>query len=217
MRFRNATTLSDDRLLRMMAEHVDGWPHRSLDVSLQYSRGRDFSGLCDYRARRIRINIGRHVRFPYDIRTHIARARSNARVWWREIYTLRVADAEQLVFFVFLHEFYHWLVKQARRNTRQKEGMCDRFAARILVDRYGATVRDRHGRPVPREEWDFQDLEGFVSAARRKTRAATLLTRAARAPLPAAPPVRDGQLLLFPLDGPEDVAPLFPEEHAPPE
>lgn len=199
MNFLNATALSDDRLLRMMAEHVSGWPHRSLVVSLHYSRGRDFSGLCDYRAKRIRINIGRHLQFPYDIRTNLARARSNARVWWREIYGLRVTDVYQLVLFVFLHEYYHWLVKQARRNTRQKEGMCDRFAARALVDRYGVIVHDGHGRPVPREAWDFQDLEGFVAAARWKATAVRVLTRAARAPLPTEPAAQDGQRLLFPL------------------
>ncbi len=71
-----------------------------------------------------------------------------------------------MVLFVFLHELYHFLVKRARRNPRQKESMCDRFAARYLVERFGATVRDSSGRIVPREAWDFQDLERFVAAAR---------------------------------------------------
>ena len=69
----------------------------------------------------------------------------------------------------FLHGLYHWLIRKARRNMRQKEAMCDRFAARHLVDRFGATVRDDRGRPVPRSEWDFQDVDGFVAAVRMRS------------------------------------------------
>ena len=202
MKLVNATALSTERLAAMIAEQIDGWSHRSLSVHIRYSRGRDFSGVCSYARKCIRVNIGRHLRFPYDVQTYLARAQSNARVWWREIYRLRVADAYQLVLFVFLHEFYHWLVRQARRNTRQKESMCDRFAARVLVDRYGATVRDRGGRPVSREEWDFQDLERFVARARRMKRGELVAARAARVALPSSVRGgRDDQLLLFPLDG----------------
>jgi hypothetical protein len=63
-----------------------------------------------------------------------------------------------------MHELYHLLIYRARRNIRQKEAMCDRFAARWMVDRFGAIVRDPRGRPVRRSEWDFQDLDGFVAA-----------------------------------------------------
>ena len=45
--------------------------------------------------------------------------------------------------------------------------MCDRFAARVLTDRYGCPVIDRRGRPVDRAAWDFQDLDRFVAAAPR--------------------------------------------------
>jgi hypothetical protein len=216
MKLVNSTALNTERLATMLVEQADGWSHRSLTVHVRYSRGRDFSGLCSYASQYIRINIGRHVRFPYDVQTYLARAKSNARMWWREIYRLRVADAHQLILFVFLHEFYHWLVRQARRNTRQKESMCDRFAARVLVDRYGATVHDRRGRPVPREEWDFQDLERFVARARRLKRGDLAAARAARVAMPVGtriPTYPDGhgetptgvqgpgeQLLLFPDD-----------------
>lgn len=197
----NTTELCTDRLAAMLAEQLAGWPHRALEVRVRHSRGRDFSGLCDYRARRIHINLRRHLDFPYEVKTYLARARSNARIWWRDIYRLRVADKYQLALFVFLHELYHWLVRQARRNTRQKEAMCDRFAARALVDRFGAVVSDGRGRPVPRAEWDFQDLEGFVAAARRKPAAVRVIHRPARAALPddRSRPPHDGQFLLFPL------------------
>jgi hypothetical protein len=79
---------------------------------------------------------------------------------------LDVADGCQLAVFVFMHELYHLLVKRARRNPRQKESMCDRFAARFFVDRFSSAVRGLGGEPVPRAEWDFQDLDGFVAAAR---------------------------------------------------
>jgi hypothetical protein len=103
--------------------------------------------------------------------THLARARSNVRCWWKPIYTLELADGYQVVLFVFLHECFHLLIKRARRNTRQKESMCDRFAARALVDSHGAVVLDEHGRSVARETWDFQDLDRFVAPARRRARA----------------------------------------------
>lgn len=227
MKLTNSTALATARLAEMFAACVDGWSHRPLDVRIRYSRGQDFSGLCHYGRRRIHVNLGRHVKYPYDIATNLARARSNARCWWRELYRLRVADAYELALFVFLHEFYHWLVRQSGRNTRQKESMCDRFAARVLVDRYGATVRDSKGRPVERETWDFQALERFVARARRLTqaerdavhRAAAARrprrprTQKAKAATPAQPPSTTDplahppanagarQLLLFALDG----------------
>lgn len=167
MNFRNDTDLQTDRLLEMIRPCIDGWQHDEVAAAVRYSRGAEFSGSCRYVPPRIYVNIGRHNRYPYLLKTHIAPARSNDRCWWRELYTLELADAYQLAFFIFLHEFYHWLIRKARRNGRQKEGRCDRFAAQALVDRYGATVRDSAGRPVERSNWDFQDLEGFVARARQ--------------------------------------------------
>lgn len=166
MILRNRTHLDSSRLLALFRESCGGWPLDGLKVWVRYSRGADFSGACYYATGRIFINLGRANRYPYLLRTHIARARSDARCWWRELYTLELPDAYQLVQFVFLHEFYHWLVRKARRNTRQKEGMCDRFATRALVDRWGTVVRDSAGLPVSRKAWDFQDLDGFVEPAR---------------------------------------------------
>jgi hypothetical protein len=202
MKIINRTSLDSAKLGEMVLGAVGTWPHDGLVVTVRYSRGAEFSGTCYYQTARIFINVGRHNQYPYAIRTAIARPRSNARCWWRELYTIAAADAYQLVLFVFLHEFYHWLVRKARRNVRQKEARCDRFAARILVDRCGAEVRDPHGRSVPRSAWDFQDLDHFVAAAlrtrpRRPCRPAAL-TPIAVGPggLPAAPPA-DRQLLLF--------------------
>jgi Zn-dependent peptidase ImmA (M78 family) len=126
--------------------------------------------------------------------TNLARAKTVGRRWYKPIYTLKISDGYELALFVFMHELYHLLIKRARRNTRQKESRCDRFAARFLVDRFGATVRDHKRRLMPREAWDFQDVESFVAAARDR--------RAARRPiqLKAKPgKERDGQLLLFEL------------------
>jgi len=166
MRVRNSTQLSAARMIDMFLSATEGWPHDDLGVLVRYSRGADFSGSCHYATNRIYVNLGRRNRYPYALRTHLARARSDDRSWWREVYTLEISDPYQLALFVFLHEFYHYLVRRARRNTRQKESMCDRFAARTLVDCYGARVLDPRGTPVGRRDWDFQDLDGFVSRAR---------------------------------------------------
>ncbi|MEK6642667.1 MAG: hypothetical protein AABZ08_02070 [Planctomycetota bacterium] len=168
MILRNRTHLDTSVLQAMCLEAVAGWPTDGLNVWVRYSRGADFSGVCYYKTGRVFINLGRHLKYPYQLRTHLARARSGRNCWWREMYTLEIGDAYQLVLFIYLHEFYHWLVRRARRNTRQKEGMCDRFAARVIVDRWGGVVRDGEGRVIGREEWDFQDLEGFVWAARQR-------------------------------------------------
>jgi len=201
MLFRNSTALDSDRLLAMFLDVCEGWPQAGLQVAVRYSRGAEFSGSCYYQSARIFINIGRQNRYPYKMDTYIARAESDARHWWRELYSIELADAYQLALFVFSHEFYHWLVKKARRNVRQKEARCDRFAARVLVDRYGARVRDGGGVAVARAAWDFQDLEGFVAAARRAVPVAAGTKRAAaRVParLPAGSERSDpAQLLLF--------------------
>lgn len=169
MEFRNSTNLDGPRLHRTFVRHTYPYCHDGLRVSVRPSRGADFSGACYYRDARIFVNLGDHVRFPYALGTHIARARSNRTHWWRDVYRLTVADAYQLALFVYLHELYHYLVKAAGRSPQRKESRCDRFAARVLVDHHGCEVLDPAGRPVPREVWDFQDLETFVARAPRVT------------------------------------------------
>ena len=180
----------------MCLEAVAPWRIGRIIVRVRYSRGADFSGSCYYRDGRIFINLGRHLKYPYRMGTHIARAVTSRRRWWKPVYTLELADPYQVVLFVFLHECYHWLVKRARRNIRQKESMCDRFAARVLVSFYGATVRDPEGQPVPREAWDFQNVEGFIVAVRRRPKTATIPKRAATRPKTPKP---THQLMLFDL------------------
>ena len=136
-------------------------------MRVRYSRGADFSGTCYYANHRLFVNLGRHVRFPYRLGTHVAKSQSSRTHWWREVYRLEVADAYQLALFVYLHELYHHLVKAAQRNPRRKEAMCDRFAVRCLVEHYGCRVVDRQGRAIPRARWDFQDVDGFVALAPR--------------------------------------------------
>jgi hypothetical protein len=165
MQFRNTTSLDSERLHELFRHHAEPWTHDRLNVVVRYSRGAEFSGTCYYGRHQIYINLGRGNRYPYLIRTHIARAQSNRRYWWKEIYTVEASDACQLALFVFLHEFYHWLIKRAKRNTRQKESMCDRFATRCLADAYGAAIRDEKGQLVARGSWDIQDVFGFVAGA----------------------------------------------------
>lgn len=198
--FHNATELDTHRLRRMCLDVVTGWRLDGLIVRVRYSRGADYSGTCCYRSAKIYVNLGRHLAYPYRMTTHLARAHSEARRWWKPIYTIKLADAYQVVLFVFLHECFHLLVKRARRNTRQKESMCDRFAARVLVDGFGAEVLDEAGRPAHRDWWDFQDLEAFVAAARRPHAGQRRLRPQARGPAtPATQPDRQArdQLLLF--------------------
>jgi hypothetical protein len=192
MQFHNATQLDGERLEHTFLRHTRPWRHDGLTVRVRYSRGADFSGSCYYRDQRIFINVGRHNRYPYRMGTHIARARGNRTHWWREVYSIVLADAYQLALFVYLHELYHALVHAARRNTRRKEAMCDRFAARVLIEEYGCPIVARDGRCVLREEWDFQDLQGFVGAAaketggqKRQTGVAVAATRAIETERPA--------------------------------
>jgi hypothetical protein len=191
VKFRNTTQLDSNLLRAMFSEAIAGWPLDGLVVSVRYSRGADFSGTCYYKEGRIYVNLGRNNTYPYAVPVQVARAESDKHHWWRELYSVEAADAYQLVLFVFMHEFYHWLVKRARRNVRQKEARCDRFATRALVEGHGAAVRDAQGRPVPRSSWDFQDLDGFVAAAR------PLRRRPRRRPLADASRLPGGQLLLF--------------------
>lgn len=164
--FHNSTHLDDGALRRSFDVAIDGWAVGTVTLRVRYTRSADFSGTCFYADRRIHVNIGRHLKYPYLMKTHLARTKSVGRSWSKPLYTLEMIDGCDIALFIFMHELYHLLVKTAKRNTRQKESMCDRFAARHLVDRLGRAVRDSDGRPVSRESWDFQDLDGFVAAAR---------------------------------------------------
>jgi len=165
MEFRNSTGLDGKRLHRLFLDHTAPYRHDRLRVAVRYSRGADFSGTCYYREARIFVNVGRHVRFPYSLGTHIAKARSNRTHWWLDTYHLDIADGHQLALFVYLHELYHYLVKAAGRSPSRKESRCDRFAARVLVDYHGCRVTDHRGRAVARAMWDFQDVDKFVAKA----------------------------------------------------
>ncbi len=199
----NRTHLQTAKIETMILDAVTDWPYEGLRVCVRYSRGADFSGSCYYDSNTIYINLGRHNRYPYRMQTHIARPESNRTHWWRELYELELAGPEELILFIFLHEFYHYLIRLAGRNGRQKEGRCDRFATRTLVDDFGAAVLDSHGCRVERRLWDFQDLDGFVAKARKLSRqrkggseTQKPLRQSAREKQ-AKPPL-DNPLLLFP-------------------
>ncbi len=152
----------------MFLRHTHPYRHDSLKVRVRDSRGADFSGSCFYRDARLFINLGRRVAYPYTFGTHLARAEGLPGGWKREVYRLTVADAYQLALFVYLHELFHYLVMAAGRNTRRKEGMCDRFAAGTLVEAYGCPVTDSRGVAVDSRSWKFQDLHAFVAGAPRE-------------------------------------------------
>lgn len=190
----NKTHLDDARLLALCAAGAADWAVGTVNLLVRYSRGADFSGTCFYLDRRIHVNLGRHLDYPYAMSTNLAKARTIGRRWFRPIYRIEMASAYQVVLFIFMHELYHLLVKKAQRNTRQKEAMCDRFAARFLMDRFGAGVVAPDGRSVPREVWDFQDLERFVASARD----CRVTERSARRVKPAGKDRKQEQLLLFP-------------------
>lgn len=184
---RNTTDMKDEALGELFRAGLHGWNAGTIRLWVRYSRGADFSGTCYYADQRVFINIGRHVAYPYHLKSNIARAKTHGRVWRRPLYSLEIRSNYQLALFIFMHELFHILVKRSKRNTRQKEGMCDRFAARHLVDRHDVRVFDHKGLPADRCDWDFQNLDGFV--ARAQDRHAALV-----APKPFR--VRE-QLLLF--------------------
>ena len=167
--FGNATHLSSDRLFDLILNGLRGWSIGRITVRVRYSRGADFSGTCFYADRRVFINIGKHLHYPYKMNTNIAKARRFGIVWRRPLYSMEIKDAYQLTLFIFMHELYHLLVKRAGRNTRQKEAMCDRFAARHLIERFGLCVKTDTGERASRVAWDFQDLDGFVASARDRS------------------------------------------------
>jgi len=186
MNLYNTTHLDSERLEGLFHRFAGPYPLDGIDVLVRYTRSAAFSGSCCYQTRRLCIRIGRRNKYPYGIKTYVARPQSNRTHWWRPPYTVYVQDAYQLALFLFRHELYHWLVRLARRNTRQKEGRCDRFAVRALVDGHAAVVYDPQGRPVAREEWDFQDLDGFVARALRRRTAPRLKMLPPPAVKPAA-------------------------------
>jgi len=163
MIFKNSTSLDQRTLVRMFQSSVDPWPTDGLDIRVRYSRGSDFSGACYYETSRLYVNLGRHLTYPYLMATYLARAVSSRSSWWKPLYSIELASGYDVVLFILLHEYYHWMIKRAGRNTRRKESMCDRFAARVLVDQYAAVVRNADGARIGRDEWDFQDLERFVA------------------------------------------------------
>ena len=174
----NRTELSTTRIEGMFQRATAGWACPRLKVVVRYSRGATYSGTFASNPTRIYINIGRRNRYPMRVETSIARAKTVGQSWWKPSYHITTANAYQLALFVFLHEFYHYLIHRARRNPHRKEAMCDRFAIRYLTDHCRLPVCDSANRSVPRSTWLFQDLEDFVS----NSNTVLIPSRAARRP-----------------------------------
>lgn len=179
----NHTDLVTERLEGMFRRAAAGWVAGKVKVVVRYSRGAVYSGTFASDPPRIYINLGEPNRYPLRIDTAVARAKTVGRSWWKPTYYLKVADPYQLALFVFLHEFYHCLIHRAKRNSRRKEAMCDRFAVRYLVDHCRLKVYDTAGRNVARAAWLFQNLDDFVTCPKTAARQ----PRAARRPRTAAP------------------------------
>lgn len=169
MDFRNRTSLLDTRLYPLILRHTEPFDHSAIRVRFKHSRGAQFSGSCYYRTSTLNVNISPRNSYPYALSTHVARPQSNATHWWRELYELTLADAYQLALFIYLHELCHYLIKRAGRSVKRREGACDRFAARVLIDQYGCPLRDSHGREPPRDSWDILNFDSLLDDAPRAT------------------------------------------------
>ncbi|MFN0137579.1 MAG: hypothetical protein ACKVS9_15860 [Phycisphaerae bacterium] len=165
MDFRNLTQLDSARLYSLFIRHTEPYDHSAISVRVKNGRSAEFSGSCYYASSTLNINLSPKNRYPYSLGTHVARPQSNQSHWWRDIYRITLADAYQLALFVYLHELFHYLVRKAGRPTRRREGMCDRFAARVLVDHYGCIMRRSDESLAERDEWDIHDLHKLVAAA----------------------------------------------------
>ena len=117
MDFHNSTELSDEKLLGLCSEGMAGWAVGTVSVYIRYSRGADLSGTCYYSDRRIYVNIGRHVVYPYQMGTNLARARTIGRYWYKPMYNVEIKSGYELALFVFMHELYHLLLKRARLRS----------------------------------------------------------------------------------------------------
>jgi hypothetical protein len=182
----NNTKLDTGRIEAMFLRATEQWVAPSLKVTVRYSRGAVYSGTFASKFPRIYINLLDRNRYPLRIETGIAKAHSLGEAWWKPSYHITAENDYQVALFVFLHEFYHYLIHRARRNSHRKEAMCDRFAVRYLFNHCRLTVFDSAGNPVPRNTWLFQDLDAFV--ATRKT--VTAEVRAARRPKNRKPTAR---------------------------
>jgi len=159
----NHTELSTARIEEMFARATSPWTAPGLKVVVRYSRSAVYSGTFAFKPPRIYVNLGRRNKYPLRADTSVARAKTIGQSWWKPTCYVNLADPYQLALFVFLHEFYHYLIHRAHRNPRRKEAMCDRFAVKYLVDHCRLTVFDTAGRPVPRRDWLFQNLHAFVA------------------------------------------------------
>lgn len=174
----NHTEFDTRRIEVMFRRATEQWVAPKLKVVVRYSRGAIYSGTFASHPPRIYVNIHPKNRYPLKIETGIAKSKTLGDFWWKPSYHIKAENPYHVALFVFLHEFYHYLVHRARRNSHRKEAMCDRFAVRYLTNHCRLAVYDMNNNPVPRSVWLFQDLDGFV--ANRQTRVE--MVRAARRP-----------------------------------
>src|SRR5438067_6833560 len=104
MNFFNSTHLDTARLEALFRQFAQPWPLDGLTVCVRYTRSAPVSGSCRYRTARIHVNVGRRNKYPFALKTYVARTQTRnhgrRRYWSRPLYVVHLDDAYELALFL---------------------------------------------------------------------------------------------------------------------
>jgi ubiquinone/menaquinone biosynthesis C-methylase UbiE len=99
---------------------------------------------CAFREKRITIQVPQPF-YPFweDVPYRAKRLRRKRRLrfrWYKQ--RLRFERAEELIRYLYLHEYYHWYLREVRGKRSAAETACDRFALQQLGRGVGGYARN---------------------------------------------------------------------------
>jgi hypothetical protein len=104
------------------------------------------AALCEFSLRRITIQVP--VPFfpfsedvPYRAKRIRRRRRWHFRWYWRKLHFER---PDELIRYLYLHEYYHWYLREVRGRRAMAETACDRFALQQLGRGLGGYAKSGH-------------------------------------------------------------------------
>ena len=103
---------------------------------LRYRKAPHVAAFCEFNEKRITIQVPMPFRtFTEPVPYRAKRLRKHRRGKWRFRWywrMLRFERPDELIRYLYLHEYYHWYLREVRGKTSAAETACDRFALQQL-------------------------------------------------------------------------------------
>jgi SAM-dependent methyltransferase len=131
------------RVSRLLAELPKAVGYEVVVKPLRWRTRPHVQAFCDFTDKRITIQVPKPFypfkeNVPYRAKRIRRRRRLYFRWFWRVVWFYR---PDELIRYLYLHEYYHWYLREVRGKRSAAETACDRFALQQLGRGVGGYAR----------------------------------------------------------------------------